>query len=271
MPELPEVETTLQGLIPHLIGKRIDGMIVRQRQLRWLIPYDIENKLNQAYILKMHRRGKYLLIDVESGTLIIHLGMSGSLRLLSHSSPLTKHDHVDIIFATMTLRYTDPRRFGAILWTDDASDYSLLKNLGIEPLENIFTGHYLFSRTQHRHVPIKSFIMDSKIVVGIGNIYAAEALFLAGIHPLIPASRLTEDQCYRLVKAIKQILRRAIKKGGTTLKDFMNSDGKPGYFSQQLKVYGRAGLSCVQCGFAVLQAIKLAQRNTVFCPACQLL
>lgn len=272
MPELPEVETTMRGLMPHLEGVMIQDVIVRAPQLRWPIPSDLKTCLSGQKIIKLSRRGKYLLIHVTTGTLIIHLGMSGSLRFLNSNKPPSRHDHVDILFSEKTiLRYNDPRRFGAILWTEITPlNHPLLASIGIEPLDNQFNGEYLKKCALKRNVPVKSFIMNSKIVAGIGNIYAAEALFLAKIHPSTPAGMLTQHQCERLVTAIKKILNQAIVAGGTTLKDFVNSEGKPGYFSQQLQVYGRADLPCVRCN-APLQSMQTGQRSTVFCEHCQVM
>ncbi len=270
MPELPEVETTLRGLKPHLEDAMIQDVIVRQHQLRWPIPHNIKRKIKQHRIRELSRRGKYLLIHLEVGAIIMHLGMSGSLRIINDDVPAKKHDHIDIILSNhKIMRYADPRRFGALLLTeDDPLEHPLLRSLGMEPLDTCFTSRYLLKMMKSRRTPVKSLIMDSKIVVGIGNIYASEALFLAGIHPLTPAGDLNEMQCKRLVKSIKQILRAAIKRGGTTLKDFINSDGRPGYFSQQLKVYGREGQPCVKCN-ANLELLKIGQRSTVFCLNCQ--
>lgn len=270
MPELPEVETTLRGLMPHLCGAVIQSVVVRQPQLRWPIPPQLNTCLTQQKIIRLSRRGKYLLIHMTTGTLMIHLGMSGSLRILNVNTVSARHDHVDIIFSdNILLRYTDPRRFGAILWTEtDPLKHPLLISLGIEPLDAQFTSAYLQQAARKRHVAIKPFIMNSKIVTGIGNIYATEALFLAKIHPMTPARLLTQQQCEQLVEAIKQILKSAILQGGTTLKDFVNSEGKPGYFSQQLHVYGRAHLPCTACG-ALLQSIQQGQRRTIFCVNCQ--
>ena len=270
MPELPEVETIMRGLKPHVEHAMIQDVVVRHHQLRWPIPPTLQTHLSQRRMGQLSRRGKYLLMPTDTGTLIIHLGMSGSLRIVTSATRLNRHDHVDIIFSEdKILRYTDPRRFGALLWTtDNAYDHALLKSLGVEPLDADFTGSYLMQRAHSRRAPIKSFIMNSKIVVGIGNIYAAEALFLAGIHPMTPAGSLMPGQCQKLVDAIQQILQSAIKQGGTTIKDFINSDGKPGYFTQQLAVYGRSGLPCLQCKNP-LQSFKLGARSTVFCATCQ--
>ena len=272
MPELPEVETIMRGLSPHLEGLIIQEVIIRQAQLRWSIPAHLNAFLKQQKILGLRRRGKYLLIQVTTGTLIIHLGMSGSLRLLQHFTLPGRHDHVDIVLSdNKRLRYNDPRRFGAILIAEgDPFHHGLLQSLGIEPLDPNFNGNYLKQAALRRRVSIKSFIMNSKIVTGIGNIYAAEALFLAQIHPLTEAGQLSQEQCDRLIQSIKDVLQAAILQGGTSLKDFVNSEGKPGYFSQKLKVYGRAGLPCLICN-TPLQSIQLGQRGTVFCKCCQLL
>ena len=270
MPELPEVETIMRGLIPHLENAVIHDVVVRQPQLRWPIPIALNDHLIQQKIIKLSRRGKYLLLHMTTGTLIIHMGMSGSLRILASTTPPTRHDHVDIIFGTsLLLRYNDPRRFGTILWTDDSPlKHRLLQSLGIEPLDVNFTGDYLKSLAFKKRVAIKSLIMNSHVVTGIGNIYAAEALFMAKIHPTTPAEAISLSQCNRLVESIKQILQSAIQQGGTTIKDFINSEGKPGYFTQQLSVYGRGGMPCKACN-TPLQTMQLGQRNTVFCGSCQ--
>lgn len=269
MPELPEIETILRGLTPHIQGATIEKAIIRTHQLRWPIP-DLNPFISMQTIIDVSRRGKYLLVRLKTGTILFHLGMSGRLCLLTDFRPPQRHDHVDIVFNDkQILRYTDPRRFGAILWTPDCPlQHPLLKNLGVEPLTDELTDDYLLQRTAHRSKAIKPFIMDNKIVVGIGNIYAAESLFLAGIHPAMPAGLLTKIQARRLIDVIKKVLSRAITKGGTTLKDFVNSEGHPGYFAQQLLVYGRAGLPCVTCG-ETLQSTVLGQRSTVFCAHCQ--
>lgn len=270
MPELPEVETIMRGLSPQLEGAAVQDVIIRHNQLRWPIPSDLKTHLNQQKIVSLSRRGKYLLIQLTTGTLIIHLGMSGSLRILNSNTPPARHDHLDIRLSNDNLlRYNDPRRFGAILWTEDnPHNHPLIKSMGIEPLDSKFTDQYLHQKAINRQVSIKPFIMNSKIVTGIGNIYAAEALFMARIHPTTPAGLLTPEQCKRLVASIKQILQAAILQGGTTLKDFVNSEGKPGYFSQKLHVYGRADLPCTACG-QPLCSTQLGRRSTVFCKYCQ--
>ncbi len=270
MPELPEVETTLRGIESHILHHKIKQIDIRQYRLRWPIFSDLANLLKNHSILTIKRRAKYLLLETSNGTLIIHLGMSGSLRILTQPSPAGKHDHVDITFAhEKILRYTDPRRFGAILWTmEDPAQHPLLKNLGPEPLSRAFSGNYLWKRAQGKKVAVKVFLMDNANVVGVGNIYATESLFAAGIDPRSPAETISEIRYKKLVLAVKTILRKAIQCGGTTLKDFVDSDGKPGYFSLQLKAYGREGLPCSRCK-TKLTAIRLGQRNTVYCERCQ--
>jgi formamidopyrimidine-DNA glycosylase len=270
MPELPEVETILRGLMPQLKQAIIQEVIIRNPQLRWPIPANLGQCLQDQRVINLSRRGKYLLIQVNTGTLIIHLGMSGSLRIVNHTIPASLHDHFELFFSNGTLlRYNDPRRFGAVLWTgEDALSHPLLQSIGIEPLDPDFNGHYLQQQSLHRRSAVKSFIMNSKILAGVGNIYAAEALFLANIHPNLPVHLLTSQQWDHLAKAIKGVLESAIAKGGTTLKDFVNSEGKPGYFSQELFVYGRAGLACKVCS-GILSSSKLNQRSTVYCANCQ--
>ncbi len=268
MPELPEVETTLRGITPHLIDKIITEVIIRHYGLRWPIAQDIHQRLQGEKIIQLGRRGKYLLVTLTHGTLIIHLGMSGRLSILTTPTPPQKHDHVDVVLDSIVLRYTDPRRFGAFLWTEDPTQQALLAHLGPEPLTADFSGDYLHQRAVNKKIAVKLFIMDQKIVVGVGNIYANEALFLAGIHPLTPSSCVTPSQYETLVHHIKIILRKAIKQGGTTLKDFLSSEGKPGYFSQHLHVYGRANQPCTQCKTTLI-GMEIGKRNTVFCPCCQ--
>lgn len=270
MPELPEVETIKCGILPHILNQTITEVLVRQPKLRWEIQADIQEKLVGRKVKQVSRRAKYLLIETNDGTIILHLGMSGSLRILEQTTPPKKHDHVDITFANnIMLRFNDPRRFGAMLWTaENPEQHVLLKNLGLEPFDKKFTGHYLWQLAQNKTTPIKSFIMDNKIIVGVGNIYATEALYMANILPTSPAKTISKERMNELVKMIKQVLQSAIKKGGTTLKDFVNSEGKPGYFVNQLRVYGRAGLPCLTCQ-TTLKSIIIGQRNSVFCPRCQ--
>lgn len=271
MPELPEVETTCRGIAPHLVGSKISRALIRQRRLRWPVPANLEKKIVGKCVIAVERRAKYLLVTLDDdASLIIHLGMSGSLRLDAPTTPPRKHDHIELHLSNgLYLRYCDPRRFGAWLHvTNDPHQHALLASLGPEPLGKAFSAHYLRERLEKRKQPIKTLIMDSHLVVGVGNIYANEALFLAGIHPLRQGQSLTADECRLLVQQIKKILRRAIQRGGTTLRDFVGGDGKPGYFAQELLVYGRAGAACHHCK-AVLEEIRLGQRTTVFCPRCQ--
>lgn len=270
MPELPEVETTRRGIEPWLAGQRIRRLQVHERRLRWPVPSGLERKLAGQQIRHVSRRAKYLLLALDTGTLIVHLGMSGSLRLASPETPRLKHDHIELQLENgHCLRYCDPRRFGAWLWTtDEPAVHPLLADLGPEPLENTFSANYLRERLQGRRQSVKVLIMDNHIVVGVGNIYANEALFMAGIHPQRSGTSLTLAECRLLVRQIKAILARAIRQGGTTLRDFVGGDGKPGYFAQQLMVYGREGLGCKRCS-TPLDSVRLGQRATVFCPRCQ--
>ncbi|TDY04118.1 bifunctional DNA-formamidopyrimidine glycosylase/DNA-(apurinic or apyrimidinic site) lyase [Thiohalophilus thiocyanatoxydans] len=270
MPELPEVETTRKGIAPHLQGQRVRAVILRQRQLRWPVPRNLNASLQGQVIEQVDRRGKYLLLRMPAGTLIIHLGMSGSLRILPGQTPVQKHDHLDIVLDNnQCLRLRDPRRFGAVLWTrEDPLQHKLLKTLGPEPLSDAFEADYLWQASRGRKLAIKAFIMDSKIVTGVGNIYANEALYLAGIHPKRAAGRIARARYTGLVNAIKQVLEAAIRQGGTTLRDFTASDGKPGYFRQQLHVYERHKMPCHQCG-QPLQQIVISQRASYYCRHCQ--
>jgi len=270
MPELPEVETTRRGIAPHLEGRRVRKVVVRQPRLRWPVPPRLARELTGQRIEHVRRRGKYLLLETAAGTAILHLGMSGSLRVLDAAEPPQAHDHVDICLDNgRCLRLRDPRRFGAVLWTTrPAAQHRLLRDLGPEPLGEAFDADYLFQRSRGRRGAIKPFIMDSKVVVGVGNIYASEALFLAGINPKTPAGRIGRARMQRLVEAIRAVLARAIEQGGTTLRDFSDSAGRPGYFQQQLQVYGRAGEPCRRCG-GNIRSLTLGQRNTFYCPRCQ--
>lgn len=275
MPELPEVETTRNGIAPHILRRKVKAVIVRQRQLRWPVTEGLEAELAGQSIRRVGRRGKYLLLETGAGTVMIHLGMSGSLRIVSANSKEElaapgKHDHVDIQFANGTvLRFHDPRRFGSVFWLTAAPEsHPLLAGLGPEPLGEEFTGDYLYLKSRKRSSAIKTFIMDSRIVVGVGNIYANEALFLAGIDPRRKAGSVSHGRMEKLVAAIREILAQAIEVGGTTLRDFVGGDGKPGYFSQSLEVYGRGGEACNTCGKA-LRETRLGQRSTVFCGQCQ--
>lgn len=278
MPELPEVETTRRGISPHLVGQCIEKVIIREHRLRWPINKNLVRTLVGLTISEVDRRGKYLLLYTKknindercAGCLILHLGMSGSLRVLPAETSAIKHDHVDIILNNLhCLRYRDPRRFGAILWTQkDPLQHKLLSKLGLEPLDNEFDGEYLFTKSRGRSIAVKTFIMNSHILVGAGNIYANEALFCAGIRPTRAAGRISKKRYISLAIAIREVLRRAISAGGTTLRDFTASDGQPGYFKQELKVYGKNKEPCVICGNAI-KCVQLAQRATYFCPHCQ--
>jgi len=269
MPELPEVETSRRGISPHIIGSTISDVVIRQAQLRWKIPSDLLSHIQNRVLLSIDRRAKYLLLNFDSGTLLIHLGMSGSVRICTPQTPAEKHDHADLIFNNCLLRYTDPRRFGAILWLGLAPHESkLLAHLGPEPLSDEFTGEHLFQLSRKRKLPVKQFIMDQKVVTGVGNIYATEALFSAGISPIRGAGNISLKRYSLLVENIKVILDKSIKQGGTTLKDFVGGDGKPGYFQQTLHIYGKTGSDCPKCQTA-LKSLKLASRNSVYCPKCQ--
>ncbi len=270
MPELPEVETTRLGIEPHVSGHTIKKLIVRERRLRWPVEDGLEKHLSGRRVSHVTRRGKYLLIHTDKGVLILHLGMSGSLRILPSTTPPLKHDHLDIVLDNQEcLRLRDPRRFGSIFWTtDDPGQHALLKNLGPEPLSDAFDAEYLFRLSRKRKVAVKQFIMNSHIVVGVGNIYANEALFLAGIRPGSAAGRLSKPRCQQLVEAIKTVLAKAIKQGGTTLRDFTAADGNPGYFRLQLNVYGRGGEPCPRCG-TTIKSLHQGQRATYYCPKCQ--
>jgi formamidopyrimidine-DNA glycosylase len=269
MPELPEVETTRRGIAPYVEGRRVVAATLRRANLRWPIPAAISDELPGQRIEAVRRRAKYLLLDAQSGSAILHLGMSGSLRVLPAATPVQLHDHVDLALDSgRVLRLTDPRRFGALLWQPRGETHELLRNLGPEPLSDDFDGDYLFARSRGRKSPVKHFLMDQAIVVGVGNIYAAEALFRAGIHPARHAGRVARERYARLAEAVKDVLAYSIERGGTTLRDFINPDGEPGYFEQELFVYGRGGEPCKVCG-TTLRDAEWGQRATVYCPRCQ--
>ena len=270
MPELPEVETARRGIAPHVEGQRITRVVVRERRLRRPIPRGFAKAVAGREINDVRRRGKYLLLDAAGGALIIHLGMSGSLRVVRADAPPQKHEHVDLQMSNgLTLRLRDPRRFGLMVWTgDDPLAHPLLSDLGPEPLSAAFSGDVLLRSSAGRILPVKQFIMDSRVVAGVGNIYANEALFAAGIHPLRRAGEVTRAEYRALSAAIKKVLRRAIARGGTSLRDFVDSSGRPGYFQQHLSVYGRAGEPCPRCGGAI-ECVRLGQRATYFCGRCQ--
>ncbi len=270
MPELPEVETTLRGITPHIAKQHVETIIIRNGRLRWPVPKRLAAILRGKKLLQVTRRNKYLLFHFSVGTLIVHLGMSGKLRVLKEPTPPAKHDHIDFIFSNaVCLRFTDPRRFGAVLFTEAPWDeHELLKSIGPEPFDDRFNATYLRELARNKRIAIKTFIMDGKTVAGVGNIYATEALFAAKILPIRPANTLTLPEAKVLVREIRKVLEHAIKKGGTTLNDFMQADGKPGYFSIELKAYGRGGLPCVRCQ-TTLQTVRTNQRSTVYCPHCQ--
>ncbi len=269
MPELPEVETTLRGIAPHLVGQKVTGIVIRQPRLRWPITAGLGELVTGQRLVNATRRGKYLLLDFGNGHALIHLGMSGSLRIVNINEPPSFHDHFDLVFGKLALRYCDPRRFGCLLWLDsEPALHKLLVDLGPEPLTDQFTADYLYERTRKRSQAVKQFIMDSKIVVGVGNIYANESLFMAGIKPIRKAGSLTRKNCEDLVRDIKFVLQRSIDQGGTTLRDFVGGDGKPGYFKQELLVYGRGGEPCTLCK-KPLKEIRMNDRTTVYCVDCQ--
>ena len=270
MPELPEVETSRRGIEPHLLGRLIERLEVREHRLRWPIPPDTGARVAGQHILALRRRGKYLLFDLEQGVLLLHLGMSGSLRVLPATTAPEPHDHVDLCLADgQCLRFRDPRRFGMLQWTAaPAEAHPLLRDLGPEPLAPAFSGAYLHQRAQGRRAPIKTFIMDSQVVVGVGNIYANESLHRARIHPNRAAGRISRVRMDVLASAIRHVLAAAIAQGGTSLRDFVQEDGKPGYFAQSLCVYGRADQPCPSCGGRIRQR-RIGQRSSFYCATCQ--
>ena len=274
MPELPEVETTRRGISPYLIGRRVTGVTLRRADLRWPIPPQISELLPGQRIDAVERRAKYLLLHTEVGSALLHLGMSGVLRVLPPDAPVGKHDHVDIALestpaqAARILRFTDPRRFGCLLWQAPGEVHSLLAHLGPEPLTDAFDGDLLWHLSRGRKAAVKLFLMDNAIVVGVGNIYASEALFAAGIDPRRAAGSVSRVRYTRLASEVKRILAWAIERGGTTLRDFISPDGLPGYFFRELNVYGRAGEPCHVCGTPIRQ-VTLGQRSTFWCPHCQ--
>ena len=270
MPELPEVETTRRGIKTALLNHTIKQLQVRERRLRWPVPDGLEVLVKGQRILALERRAKYILIKLKTGCIIWHLGMSGSMRIVEQSTELKKHDHIDLVMSNgKILRFNDPRRFGCVLWADEpVMAHPLLASLGPEPFDERFNAKDLYKQSRGRRVAIKNFIMDQKIVVGVGNIYASEALFLAGISPVRQARRVSTKRYARLVENVQSVLRSAIKQGGTSLRDFTRADGRPGYFKQQLRVYGRAGESCVQCEGLIRNKV-IGQRASYYCPSCQ--
>jgi len=270
VPELPEVETILHGIAPHLCGARIERLLVRDHRLRYPILEDTQTRVGGQRILSVRRRAKYLVLQLERGAVLIHLGMSGSLRVLPSDMPASAHDHLDLRLEGGTcLRMRDPRRFGAFLWTPDpAEDHPLLAHLGPEPLDPGFHGGHLYQCARTRRCAVKCFIMDAGVVVGVGNIYANESLFLAGIHPARPCNRIGPGRYGRLAAAVKQVLADAIDQGGTSLRDFVREDGNPGYFALSLQAYGRAGEACPRCGTPIRRR-RIGQRSSFYCPRCQ--
>ncbi|HAV13390.1 MAG TPA: DNA-formamidopyrimidine glycosylase [Opitutae bacterium] len=269
MPELPEVETTRRGIAPHVEGKRVTAVLVREPRLRWLVPELVQAAVGFE-VAAVRRRAKYLLLDTEAGSIVIHLGMSGSLTVQSKNKVVEKHDHLDIVFDDgHCLRLNDPRRFGACLWQGaNEPALKLFEGLGPEPLTDAFDGERLYQRSRGRTLAVKNFIMTNAIVVGVGNIYANEALFMSGIDPRKAAGKVSRQRYQRLANNIKVVLAQAIEQGGTTLRDFLGADGKPGYFRIQLKVYGKAGEPCPNCG-AAIRSLNIGQRNSFYCPKCQ--
>ena len=269
MPELPEVETSRRGIEPHLIGERIDKLTIRERRLRWPVSTDVDRQLAGQTVVSVGRRAKYLLINTTNGTAIIHLGMSGSVTIVNRDTPAGIHDHFDIDLASgKSLRYRDPRRFGSLHWTDNPEQHKLLRSLGPEPLGDAFSGEYLWKKSRGRRVNIKQFIMNANIVVGVGNIYASEALYVAAINPRRAAGRIALQRYDALAAAIRNVLQAAIKAGGTTLRDFYGGDGEPGYFQQELAVYGRDDKPCRKCKRPI-SVVVLGQRSTFYCKNCQ--
>jgi formamidopyrimidine-DNA glycosylase len=269
MPELPEVETTRLGLVAHVVGRRIRDVVVREPRLRWPVPRDLASRLRGREVSAIRRRGKYLLFDCGDGHLLVHLGMSGSLTVVPRERAILRHDHVDIAFeGGEIVRFNDPRRFGAVLWVRDPSRHALLANLGVEPFDEEFCGEYLHRVAQGRRVPVKQFVMDGRVVTGIGNIYASEALFAARIHPARAAGRIARARYDRLAAEIRHTLRRALAAGGSTLRDFVAADGSPGHFQLEYAVYGREGKPCPACGSPV-RASRHGGRSTFHCASCQ--
>jgi formamidopyrimidine-DNA glycosylase len=269
MPELPEVETTCRGIAPFVNGKVVTDVIVREHRMRQPIAEQLPQILSGQTVQAVTRRAKYLLLQMDRGHLLLHLGMSGSLRIVDKETPSQRHDHVDIVFGRITLRLRDPRRFGMVLWMEvPPLQHPLLCKLGPEPLGDDFSGEYLYQKSRGRRVAIKQLIMNSLIVVGVGNIYASEALFRSGIRPTRAAGHISEKRYVRLAQAIRSVLAEAIKQGGTTLRDFQQQDGRPGYFAQQLQVYARQGEPCPDCG-SPLKAVTIGQRSSYYCAKCQ--
>jgi formamidopyrimidine-DNA glycosylase len=268
LPELPEVETTKRGIQPYLEGASIVSVLVRNPNLRWPVSQEI-NEISGQRVHTVHRRAKYIIITLEKGSMLVHLGMSGSLRVLAERTEMLKHDHIEMVLDSGNLiRFNDPRRFGCLLWATDWSTHKLIHHLGPEPLTNAFNVEYLYTLARARNTSIKQLIMNSRVVVGVGNIYANEALFLSRIHPKRAANRISKKRLSALVDSIRNVLSAAIKQGGTSLRSFVGSDGNPGYFKQQLFVYGRQGQAC-KCCANQLKEIRQNGRLTVYCSYCQ--
>lgn len=270
MPELPEVETTLRGISPYLLNHKIAKLVVRERQLRWPVKPGLERLVNGKTVQALHRRGKYIIVDFEESGLMIHLGMSGSMRVLLHDEPPNKHDHFDLVNETgQVIRYRDPRKFGSLLYyKGDPSDHPRIAGLGVEPLTADFNAAYLYQLARRKSVSVKTFLMDGRIVVGVGNIYASESLHIAGINPTRACNKISGARYLLIADAVKQVLTGAIKQGGTTLKDFVTADGSKGYFEQSLSVYGREGQPCLNCD-GIVRRIVQSQRATYYCCRCQ--
>ena len=267
MPELPEVETTKNGLELLLSKKTITKVEVLNPNLRWYVDSSINSQINNQTIKSFSRRGKYILLNLDKGHLMIHLGMSGKINVVDINEPLKKHDHFLLHFDNEVMRFNDPRRFGSIFYLESL-DHKLLNSLGVEPLEDSFHKNYLFENSRNKNQNVKAFIMDSKIVVGVGNIYACESLYKAGINPKTKSNKISKQRYLNLTENIKKVLTKAIKAGGTTLQDFAKVDGKPGYFSQELSVYGRENKNCFSCN-GKIKRIFQNQRSTFYCPKCQ--
>ena len=271
MPELPEVETTRRGIEPLVTNKLVDRVRVHNSSLRWPVPADLDSILSAQKVHSVERRSKYLLMNFDRGTLIIHLGMTGHLRICRSDEQRRKHDHVELVFTDHSiLRFNDSRRFGAIFWTEaDPLLHERLVALGPEPLGELFSDGYLFHVSRGRKIAVKPFIMDARVVVGVGNIYASEALFRAGISPVKQAGRVSRNAYARLAQSVREVLTEAIEAGGTTIRDFIDTEGRPGYFKQKLRVYGRAGEQCAACG-GIIKQTRLGQRSTFYCVKCQI-
>lgn len=270
MPELPEVETTKRGIENHLVGKKINRVVIRESRFRWPINRGFRQKVDGHIVRAISRRAKYILFQFDHGYFMIHLGMSGNLRIVNANTAIKKHDHVDFQLATgKCLRFNDPRRFGSVLWLGSSPfEHPLLSKLGPEPFDQSFNGEYLFQRARKKKIAVKNFIMNNHIVVGAGNIYANEALFISGIRPTRPAGKVTKAESQALVEAIIMVLKSSIEMGGTTLKDFVGGDGKPGYFQQTLRVYDREQQPCRKCNTPI-KALRIGQRSSYYCPHCQ--